>query len=59
MPDIRHAIQIVAKPQAIYPLFASSRGFAQWWAADVTEGDGAVTLGFFKRSTVYGLRVSR
>jgi uncharacterized protein YndB with AHSA1/START domain len=57
MPDIRHAVQIAAKPEAIYPLSATGQGFAQWWAADVTEGEGAVTLGFFKRNTIYRLRL--
>jgi uncharacterized protein YndB with AHSA1/START domain len=58
MPEIRHAIQIAATPEAIYPLIATARGFSQWWAADVTEQDGAVELGFFKRATVYRLRLA-
>jgi hypothetical protein len=58
MADIQHAIQIGAPPEAIYPLVSTAAGFAQWWARDVTEPDGAVELGFFNRSTVYrvGLR---
>lgn len=57
MPDIRHSVQITAKPENIYPLIATARGFAQWWAADVTENEGAVTLGFFNRSTLYRLKL--
>ncbi len=56
MADIRHAIQIAAKPERIYPLVATGPGFEKWWAADVTESGGAVELGFFKRSTVYRLK---
>lgn len=57
MADIQHAIQIAAKPETIYPLIATAKGFAQWWAADVTETGGAVELGFFNRATVYRLRL--
>lgn len=57
MADIQHAIQIAANAEAIYPLIATAKGFAQWWAADVTEAGGALELGFFKRATVYRLRL--
>jgi hypothetical protein len=57
MPDIRHAIMIDAAPARILPLISSGSGFAQWWAADVTEdrSTGSVELSFFNRTTVYGL----
>jgi uncharacterized protein YndB with AHSA1/START domain len=55
MADIRHAIQIAASPETVYPLIATAAGLAQWWAADVTESDGKVELGFFNRATVYRL----
>jgi uncharacterized protein YndB with AHSA1/START domain len=58
MPDIHHAIQIAAKPEAVYPLVATAKGFGQWWAADVTELDGVVELGFFNRTTAYRLRLT-
>ena len=58
MPDIVHSIQIAAKPQQVYPLVATANGFARWWAADVTEPEGAAELGFFNRTTVYRLRPS-
>jgi hypothetical protein len=57
LPDIKHAIEIAVKPEAVYPLVATGKGFSQWWAADVTEPDGAVALGFFNRNTVYRLRI--
>ena len=57
MADIRHSIQIAAKAEAIYPLVATGRGFRQWWAEDVSESAGMVELGFFKRATVYKLRL--
>lgn len=57
MADIKHSIPIAAKPESIYPLIATAEGFSQWWAADVTEPAGAVELGFFKRATVYRLRL--
>jgi hypothetical protein len=57
MADIRHAIQIAAKAEAVYPLIATAKGFSEWWAADVTEPDGAAELGFFNRATVYRLRL--
>ena len=57
MPDIRHALQISAKPEAIYPLVATGHGFSQWWAADITESGGLVDLGFFNRATVYKLKL--
>lgn len=57
MPDIKHSIQIEAASRLVHPLVASAGGFSQWWAADVTEDkpSGSVELGFFKRSTVYGV----
>jgi uncharacterized protein YndB with AHSA1/START domain len=58
MPDIRHAIQIAATPEAIYPLIATGRGLGHWWAADIVESDGSVELGFFNRATVYRLRLT-
>jgi uncharacterized protein YndB with AHSA1/START domain len=57
MADIKHSIQISAKPEQIYPLVATAKGFGQWWAEDITEPTGAVELGFFKRATVYRLRL--
>ena len=59
MADIRHSIQIAAEPEAVYPLIATGKGFAQWWAADISEPDGAVELGFFNRATMYRLRLER
>src|SRR6266851_4291368 len=56
MADIVHAIQISSSPAEIYPLISTALGLTEWWAADVTEPEGAVELGFFKRSTVYRLR---
>jgi hypothetical protein len=58
MADIRHAIQISATPEQIYPLVATAGGFGQWWADDITEPPGAVELGFFNRATVYRLRLN-
>jgi uncharacterized protein YndB with AHSA1/START domain len=58
MPDIQHAIQIASRPETIYPLIATAKGLGQWWAADITESAGAVELGFFKRTTVYRLRLT-
>jgi uncharacterized protein YndB with AHSA1/START domain len=57
MADIRHSIPIAAKPETIYPLIATAKGFGQWWAADISESAGAVDLGFFNRATVYRLRL--
>jgi len=60
MVDIRHAISITASPEEIYELVSSARGFARWWAADVTEkAGGIVELGFFQRATVYVLQPVR
>jgi len=56
MADIRHAIEISASPESLYPLLATAAGLAQWWAADVTEDDGELELGFFNRATVYRLK---
>ena len=58
MADIHHAIQIAADPEAIYQLISTAQGLTQWWAADITEAGGALELGFFKRATVYRLRLS-
>ena len=57
MADILHAIQVTAPAETIYPLVSSAAGFAKWWAADVAETGGAVELGFFKKQTVYRLRL--
>jgi hypothetical protein len=58
MADIQHSVQVAAKPETIYPLIATGRGFGQWWATDITEPAGAVELGFFNRATVYRLRLT-
>jgi uncharacterized protein YndB with AHSA1/START domain len=57
LADIRHSIQISAPAKIVYPLIASDAGLAQWWAEDVTKAGDAVELGFFKRDTVYRLRL--
>jgi uncharacterized protein YndB with AHSA1/START domain len=59
MAQIKLSIGIDAPPEKIYPLVATPRGLSQWWAADVTESGGAVDLGFFNRSTVYRLQLTR
>lgn len=56
MPDIKHAIQISAKPEQIRPLVATAAGLGRWWATDIAESAGAVELGFFNRATIYRLR---
>lgn len=56
MADIRHAIQIGANAEKIYPLVATAMGLGTWWATDITEPDDAVELGFFNRTTIYRLR---
>jgi uncharacterized protein YndB with AHSA1/START domain len=58
MSDIQHSLQIAVPPDAVYRLVSTAHGFAQWWAADVTEPDGAVELAFFNRTTVYRLRLT-
>jgi hypothetical protein len=58
LATIQHSIPIAAKPEAIYPLVATAQGLGQWWAADIVESEGAVELGFFRRSTVYRLRLT-
>src|ERR1700745_412047 len=57
MPDIKHSIPITAQPAVVYPLVATAKGFSQWWAKDVSEGQAIVELGFFKRTTVYRVRL--
>jgi hypothetical protein len=57
VPDIQHSIQIASPPESIYPLIATAQGLGKWWAADITQPDGAVELGFFGRTTVYRLRL--
>lgn len=57
MADIRLSVQIAARPETIYPLVATAKGFRQWWAEDVTENASAVELGFFKRATVYRVKL--
>ena len=56
MSDIVHAIQISAPAERVYSLVSTAGGLSTWWAADVSEPDGAVELGFFNRQTVYRLR---
>jgi len=57
MPDIQHAIQMAAKPEAVYPLVATAHGLGQWWAADITDSSDTVDLGFFNRASVYRLKL--
>jgi len=58
MPDIRHSIQIGAPAETVRSLVAGPSGLQQWWAEDVTrESDGVLSLGFFKRATIYRLRL--
>jgi len=59
MAQIKHSILIQAPAERIHPLVASANGFTQWWAADVTETDGVVELGFFKRATIFRLQPTR
>jgi hypothetical protein len=59
MPDIKHSILIEAPPERVYPLVGVGRGFSEWWAEDVAENSstGLLELGFFRRATVYGLKL--
>ena len=58
MADIKHAIAIEAPAERVRAMVESAAGFAQWWAADSTEtGEGVAELGFFKKSTLYRLRL--
>jgi len=57
LADIKHSIPIAAKAETVYPLVASGQGFTKWWAEDVSEAGGTVELGFFKRTTVYRVRL--
>lgn len=59
MAQIRHSITIDSPPDKVYPLVATARGLSKWWAADATERDGMVVLGFFKRATVYDLKLTK
>jgi uncharacterized protein YndB with AHSA1/START domain len=57
MADIHHLITIAAPPVVVYGLVSTADGLRDWWAEDVeTADDGAVSLGFFNRTTVYRLR---
>jgi uncharacterized protein YndB with AHSA1/START domain len=55
--DIKHAIQIAAKPETVYRLVATANGFKEWWAEDVTTSADRVELGFFNRTTIYRLKL--
>lgn len=57
MPDIKHSIQIAAKPGTVYPLVAAGKGFGAWWATDISQPGETVDFGFFNRATVYRLRL--
>ena len=57
MADIKHSIPISAAPEQVYSLVATGEGFSRWWAEDVVEASDAVELGFFKRSTMYRLKL--
>jgi len=57
LADIKHSIQTSATPQQVYALVTTAKGFGQWWATDITEPNGTIDLGFFKRATVYRLRL--
>ena len=57
MADLNHAVQVSAGADVVYRLVATAAGLTRWWAADVTDQNGAVSLGFFNRTTVYRLRM--
>ncbi len=59
MANIRLSIVVDAPAEQIFPLVATAHGFTRWWALDVTEKDGNVDLGFFKRATVYRLKLAK
>jgi len=57
MADIKHSIQTSASPEQVYSLVTNAKGLGRWWATDITEPGATVDLGFFKRATVYRLRL--
>jgi len=59
MANIRLSIVVNVPAEQVFPLVAAAHGFTRWWAADVTEMNGNVDLGFFKRSTVYRLKLAK
>ena len=56
--DIRHSIQITTPAEKVFALVASAQGFTQWWAEDVQEVGGLVELAFFRKATIYRLRLT-
>jgi hypothetical protein len=57
MADIQHSIQ-AAKPQTVYHLIASEKGFGKWWATGIAEPGHAVEPKVLQRATVYRLRLT-
>jgi hypothetical protein len=58
MPDIHHSIPVDAAATVVTALVSTAAGLREWWAEDVeAERDGAITLGFFNRATIYRLRL--
>jgi hypothetical protein len=58
MSEIHHSISITASLDVVAALVSTPEGFRRWWAEDVVpQPDGTVSLGFFNRATVYGLRL--
>jgi len=53
------SVSIDALPERVFPLAATPRGLARWWATDVSEREGRADLGFFKGSTTYRLQPVR
>jgi uncharacterized protein YndB with AHSA1/START domain len=45
MAQIKHQIVIEAPAAKVFPLISTGGGFKQWWAADVTETEAAVSKG--------------
>jgi len=58
MPDIHHSITVNAAPDVVARLVSTADGLREWWAEDVeAEPSGGAMLGFFKRATIYRLRL--
>ncbi len=62
MADIKHQIDIEARPEAVYSALATQAGLRSWWTADAVADEavgGKAEFGFDKRSIVFRMRIER
>jgi uncharacterized protein YndB with AHSA1/START domain len=62
MADMKHQINVDAKPEKVYAALATQAGLRSWWTADTKaeeKAGGKAEFGFNKRGMVFRMKIEK